>query len=274
MSLIYKSLQQLKKEEESKKLRPRLQSPQAVSSGLRIIIVRASLILLVLGVLAWGATSWIRSELQEIMLNNAQQTTRLVRNQQKAEPEAAQSQASRAGADMTNDLPEITPVVEPPTLLQPKPKLAVPQHKKVVVQPQPQESAPQPQTSPLEQRFTQQARKNQHLLKVSNQMKTTKAGDDTNKHLQTIAQELGPRATFSLKWQAYTALKNKNYTKAETLYKQVVATSPADRESRLNLILALLGQNKKAQARVLYEAYVQDFPTDQMGRRLQATFHK
>jgi hypothetical protein len=276
MSLIYKSLQQLKKEEEKKKIRPRLQSPQAVSSGMRTIIVRASVILLVAGILAWGATSWIRSELRHIMLVNAQQTSELVRGEQNTPEPVEQPEPvleSEPVRDMTNELPDITTVA----VAQPAPRVVVPK----VIPDSPRridapEKAPQAEQteklSALQTHFATQARKNQHLLKVSNDLKRAKATPEGTQHLQAFNRELGAENIFSTKWQGYTALKNKEYAKAESLYKRVLQTHEDDRESQINLILALLGQKKDKEARARYNRYIQDFPTDQSVRQLAQVF--
>lgn len=267
MSLIYKSLQQLKKEDERKKIKPKLQSPQAVSSGLRTILVRAVAIVIVAGALTWGASAWIRSELKEIMLANARQTTEMVRIETRAP--APESTPETTPEIMINELPDIQEVALTPPRTVTQARVT---SKKILPASGPQKPQPVKKKSALQNHFANQAKKNQRLLQVSNNLKTAIAKPEGQKYLKTLNKELGPKNIFNTKWQGYQALKNKDYPKAESLYKKVLQSHSGDRESRINLILALLGQNKKSEARTYFNGYVEEYPTDQNALRLRKAF--
>ncbi|WP_457571677.1 tetratricopeptide repeat protein [Desulfovulcanus sp.] len=264
MSLIYKSLQQLRKEEETKKRRRKIQAPEAVAPGMRKVIQKFLLYVSSIVLFIFITMFWLRSEIRQIIALTAQQvktsgTVQTISESDKPKKE----QKAKPVVMVSNVLPEVKQVVHN-TLPQLKKKKKT---KKV-------EELKKP-TIALEKHFTRQANKNQALLEVQSKLITeVSAGrvEKVKKELTVITKKLGEKSFYRLKWEGYLALKEKNYAEAEALYRKALAKNPMDKEARINLTLALLGQKKRTEAEKIYKQLKSEFPMDEVVAKLGTAF--
>ena len=264
MSLIYKSLQQLRKEEETKKRRRRkVQAPEAVAPGMRKIIQKFLLYVSSIALFIFVTVFWLRSEIRQIIDLTAQQV-RTGGVQTVSEPDKSKKEQKEEPLVMvSNDLPEVKQVVHntlPRIKKKKKTKKAEPLKKPTIA---------------LEKHFTRQANKYQALLEVQSILITeVSAGrvDKVKKELTAITKNLGEKSFYRLKWEGYLALKEKNYAEAEALYRKALAKNPLDKEARINLALALLGQKKRSEAEKIYKQLKSEFPMDEVVAKLGTAF--
>jgi tetratricopeptide (TPR) repeat protein len=264
MSLIYKSLQQLRKEEETKKRRRKVQAPEAVAPGMRKVLQKFLLYVSSIALFIFVTMFWLRSEIRQIVALTAQQV-RTGSVQTVSEPDKTKKEQKQEPAVMvSNELPKVKQVVHN----------TLPQIKKKKKKNKKAEALKKP-TFALEKHFTRQANKNQSLLEVQSKLMTeVSAGRvaKVKKDLKIVTKKLGQKSFYRLKWEGYLALKEKKYAEAEALYRKALAKNPLDKEARINLTLALLGQKKRSEAEKIYKQLKSGFPMDEVVAKLGTAF--
>ncbi len=287
MSVIYKSLKQVRKEDRERKKRPRPVSPEAVAPSYQRILKRFAGYVVLIGIFLWVTMFWLQAEVRRIVAVTAEQveaTTTIRRAQDDPVQQAVAEQA--VVVSEVRPIERMAPVAE----RRPAP---LPQTRTVVSSPgtapgtvsgsagQAVRTAPSPARTParipaplprqtveldgpsqeLERYFSAQALRNNEILTLERSI--------VQQHLPTavVAQEmeqrLGPQSMYSLRRGGYEALTEGNYPLAEDFYRQALSRNPRDKDTRMNLVLALIGQDKRQEARQVYDRLVGEYPMDE-----------
>jgi len=263
MSLIYKSLRQLKKEEETKRRRRKVKAPEAVAPGMKKIVLKFLLYISSVILFVFITMFWLRSEIRQIVALTAKE----IRGGkvEAVSAEKPKKQTVETKKVLANKLPEIKKVEA--RELPPLQKKKVRKSRKIAELKGP--------TLALERHFSRVAKTNQVVLELQSRLVTNVSSgkiDEVKKEIQIISRKLGKKSFYTLKWQGYLALKENNYNKAEALYRQALAINPLDKEARINLALALLGQGKKKEAEKIYKQLRSEYPEDEVVARLGKAF--
>lgn len=263
MSVIYRSLQQLKKEEAGKIPRS---TPQAVAPRTSKLFIRAGVFLLVLVVLVGSGVFFIQQEVQKIPIPVAPDMPR-------AQSQTMQGRQQAVDKIMEGDVAaeEAAPVQQAQLAPQVRPEPMVRQHLyrdlEAVADRKVDLTKP---TKALETHFAQKARKNENVLALERKLvQASKTGDlsESKDLLSSMAVEIGKKESASkYKWEGYLALKEKRYADAENFYRRAVSIRPTDYASNLNLVYALLGQGKRDDAVSIYRQLIDRYP---MNERVQ-----
>lgn len=267
MSVIYRSLQQLKKEEAERTSRP---TPQAVAPKMSNLVARALLFLLVFGLLVGGGVYFIRQEVQKIPLP--------------PEPDMPKTAVST----MTGREKAVEQILEGKVEAEEAPKAQLPnqqiqQQAPIVKQRlfrEPKAAKPKldlkKPTKALETHFAKKARKNENVIALERKLVQASKGGDIGRSkelLNTMTTKIGKRESAAkYKWEGYLALKEKRYADAENFFRRAVSMRPSDYVSNINLVYALLGQGKREEAIRIYRALLERYPMNErvvkLGRAL------
>ncbi|NJB67859.1 tetratricopeptide (TPR) repeat protein [Desulfobaculum xiamenense] len=267
MSVIYRSLQQLKKEEAARETR---QTPQAVAPRMSKLVLRALAYTAVLVLLVGSGLFFIKQEVQQIEIPPPPDL-----------PTAPTAKLQERGAAVEKILEgDISAELARPTR-QMDSGIQEPIIKQRLYRPPQEETAKEAvdltkPTKALETHFAKRARSNEEVLSLQRKLiQSSETGDlSTSKDLlDKMTTEIGRKESATkYKWEGYLALKEKRYADAENYYRRAVGIRPGDFVSNLNLAYALLGQDKRDEAIGIYRALVERYPMNekvlQLGRIL------
>ncbi|MFK4766140.1 tetratricopeptide repeat protein [Desulfobaculum sp. SPO524] len=265
MSVIYRSLQQLKKEEAARETR---QTPQAVAPRMSKLIIRAVIYIGILVLLVGSGVFFIKREVEQIELPLPPDVPR-------AQNASVQERAPGDGAesDLTADLAlprrQEAPVNQEPIVKQRLYRPTVEERQQDVV------DLTKP-TKALEVHFAKRARTNEEVLSLQRKLVQTSETGDLSKSkelLDRMTTQIGRKESATkYKWEGYLALKEKRYADAENFYRRALSLRPSDFVSNLNLAYALLGEDKRGEALSIYRRLVDRYPMNekvlQLGRIL------
>jgi hypothetical protein len=205
MSMIYKSLKQVRKEELERKRRPRPISPEAVAPGYQQVLKRFAGYIILVAVFIWVTMFWLQAEVRRIVALTAAQVEEAaveVRRaaQEQPAPEAMVPEQTVVVSEV-RPLERMTPSVE----RRPAPPLPVAVPARI---PAPISQEPVELASPnleLERHFSAQALRNNELLTIERQAAQFQGQPELA--AQEIKQRLGPQSMYALRLSAYRALK-------------------------------------------------------------------
>jgi type IV secretory pathway VirB10-like protein len=193
MSVIYRSLQQLKREEAERNSR---QAPQAVAPRMSKLFLRGLLFLLVFVVLAGSGLYFVQREVKDLALPD----------------DPAQNAASQRQAVVektVEEAPAPAPVVEQPAVAQLTPAQAPIVQQRLYREPEPEKPAAIDLSKPsraLEQHFAQRAKKNESVLALERTLvQASRKGDagQSRDILDSMSREIGKQdSATAYKWGA------------------------------------------------------------------------
>lgn len=132
-------------------------------------------------------------------------------------------------------------------------------------------SPPGQQASSLEQHFSKQAERNRRIQSISNGLQEALRRSDAamlRSHLANLREILPPESPLVLKWEGVLALHTQAPDKAVQYFQRVLEKTPKDHVARVNLAVALIRVGKKHQARSLVDDLYQQRPDAPLVRRL------
>lgn len=251
MSVIYRSLQQLKKDEAERGSR---QTPQAVAPRMSKLVLRGLLFLLVFIVLAGSGLYFVRHQVNQLTIPEAPAPAA------PAQPAAQQIQEKAEEPDTgPAQTAQLAPPVDTAPIVQ----------QRLFREPNREQAKPLDLSKPskaLETHFAQRAKKNEKVLALERTLiQSTNRGDlgQSKEILDNMSRELGRKESATkYKWEGYLALKEKRYADAENFFRRAVALRASDYVSNINLVYALLGQGKRDEALVIYRNLIARYPTN------------
>ncbi|WP_461210027.1 tetratricopeptide repeat protein [Desulfocurvus sp. DL9XJH121] len=261
MSLIYRSLQQLKKEEAERGSRT---TPQAVAPRTSKLLVRAGVIVLAFVVLVAAGVYFVQQEVQQIPLPKVPDTVMGSRaTPSKAVDQVAEGQAEAAAPAEEAQPAQLVTVREAPIVRQRLFREVQPQERKIDL------SKP---TKALETHFASKARKNENVLALERKLvQASKTGNlsQSKELLDSMSVQIGKKESAAkYKWEGYLALKEKRYQDAENFFRRAVGIRPTDYVSNINLVYALLGQGKRDEAVAIYRKLIDRYPMNERVQKL------
>lgn len=252
MSLIYKSLRQLQEKQAEKTAEAKVTRAQVVSRDFKPLILRGAVFALVLGVVL-GAMLWalqLRVE-ERFPIYERPELQEMVTEEARSQPQAA---AEETTSPQAVTLPQ-SPVAKEP----PKSRAASP------------EDMAKP-TQALQAHFASQAVRNESVIGLERDLTQAMRLDDISRAqvlVGRLKERLGPNSLLVLKWQGVMFLKTDRPDQAEKCFLLVLAKTPQDVESRVNLIQAMWAQDHQDQAGRELKALANDAPLDPRVQRLQ-----
>jgi|GEM_PF-2446289 len=259
MSVIYRSLQQLKEKESQRASRT---TPQAVAPRMSKLVVRAGIFLVIFFVLVFSGVYFVRQEVQQITIPPAADT--MTRDRA--------STLSGRGEAIDKIMEGDIVAAESPATAQMPPQDEQPIIRRRMSRP---EAIRKPRktvdltkpTKALETHFAKQARKNEAVLSLERKLLQSSSADDLSQSkniLGSMSVEIGKRETsIQHKWNGYLALKEKRYADAEDFYRKAIALKPTDYVSNINLVYALMGQDKMTEAVFTYRRLLDRWPMNE-----------
>jgi tetratricopeptide (TPR) repeat protein len=287
MSIIYKSLKQVQNKKLERRCRARPASPQAIAPSYQRVLKRFAGQIVLVVVFIGVTIFWLQAEVQRITALTAKQVETSaealgpeilgpeIRWAVQAQPrpeglgseasEQQQAQHQTVVVSAVRPMEQMTPSVE----LGPAPglPLLLAADPAKTLAPPPKELA-SPKLE-LERHFSAQALRNHELLTLQ---RAAQFQGQPELVAQEIKQRLGPQSMFTLRLSGYEALKEGDFARAEDFLRQALARNPRDKTTRMNLVLALLGQDKYLEAKQVYERLVQEYPMDEQVARLGQGF--
>lgn len=261
MSMIYKSLKQVRKEERERKRRPRPVSPEAVAPSYQRVLKRFAGYIVLVAVFLWVTMFWLQAEVRRIVAVTAEQVeaTTVVRRAAQEQPvqEAVVEQA--VVVSEVRPIERMTPIVERRPAPPPPPPVQGPARVSAPAPREPVELVTP--TMELERHFSAQALRNNELLTLQRQAALEQQAPIES--ARAVEQRLGPQSMYGLRLGGYEALKDGDFARAEEYFRQALARNPRDKSTRMNLVLALIGQDKRQEARQMYDRLAGDYPLDE-----------
>ncbi len=132
-------------------------------------------------------------------------------------------------------------------------------------------SPPGQQANSLEQHFSKQAERNRRIQEISNGLREALRRSDAGmlrSHLANLREVLPAESPLVLKWEGVLALHTKAPNKAVEYFQRVLEKTPKDHVARVNLAVALIRVGKEHQARSLVDDLYQQRPDAPLVRRL------
>lgn len=270
MSVIYKSLKQVRKEEQERKRRPRPISPEAVAPSYQRVLKRFAGYIILAVVFLWVTMFWLQSEVRRIVAVTAEQVeaTTVVRRAAQEQPAQEAQGAIVEQAVVVSEVRPIqrmTPIVERRPAPPPPPAPATGPAR--IPAPAPRE--PVELVSPnleLERHFSAQALRNNELLSL--EQSAALRNQPPAELAMEMQHRLGAQSMYGLRLGGYEALKAGEFALAEDYFRQSLERNPRDKATRMNLVLALLGQEKRQEARHIHDRLAGDFPMDEQVAKL------
>lgn len=261
MSVIYRSLQQLKKEEAERTSRP---TPQAVAPRMSNLVVRALLFLLVFGLLVGSGVFFIRQEVQKIPLpeepDMPKTAVSTMGGRQQAVEQIMEGNVAEAETGLVQQLPNQQ--VQQPQAPIVKQKL----YREPTIAKKAALDMRKP-TKALETHFAKKARKNEDVIALERKLVQASKGGDLGRSkelLNNMTTQIGKKESASkYKWEGYLALKEKRYADAENFFRRAVSIRPSDYVSNINLVYSLLGQGKREEAVRIYRVLLERYPMNE-----------
>ena len=258
MSVIYRSLQQLKEKESQRASRT---TPQAVAPRMSKLVVRAGIFLVIFFVLVFSGVYFVRQEVQQITIPPAADTMARDRastlsGRGEAIEKIMEGDIAAAESPATAQMPPQERPIIRKRLSRPE---ALKKPRKPVDLTKP--------TKALETHFAKQARKNEAVLSLERRLLQSSSSDDLSQSknlLGSMSVEIGKRETsIQHKWNGYLALKEKRYADAEDFYRKAISLKPTDYVSNINLVYALMGQDKMTEAVLTYRRLLDRWPMNE-----------
>ncbi len=261
MSMIYKSLKQVRKEERERKRRPRPVSPEAVAPSYRRVLKRFAGYIILVVVFLWVTMFWLQSEVRRIVAVTAEQVeaTTVVRRAAQEQPAQEAIVEQAVVVSEVRPIERMTPIVERRPAPPPPPVVQGPARTPA---PAPRETAEL--ASPnleLERHFSAQALRNNELLTLQRQASLEQKAP--MEAAREVEQRLGPQSMYGLRLSGYEALKEGDFALAEDSFREALSRNPRDKSTRMNLVLALIGQDKLQEARQVYDRLAGEYPLDE-----------
>ena len=257
MSVIYRSLQQLKEKEQERAATAT--HPQAVAPRFGKLLGRFVLYVLVVVLLVGSGIYFISQKVAEVdipeapvnLKGNANKGAATVVEAKEPEPQLPVQLAPQVIAEPIVKQRLIRKVNATPT--GPKVDLSKP-------------------SKALEDHFAKQARKNETVISLERKLiQASKSGDLTQSReiLTSMTGKLGTQESATkYKWDGYLALKEKRYADAENFYRRSLSVKPGDFVSQINLVYSLMGQQKTQEAVVIYRRLIDRYPMDEKVKKL------
>lgn len=265
MSLIYRSLQQLKKEE-AERGGPTRTTPQAVAPRASKLLVRAGVIVLAFVVIVGAGVYFVQQEVQQLPLPQEPDTA--MRAGAAAKPRVdqvaeGQAEPEAKAAEESAQPAQLVTVRETPIVRQKLFREVKPEARKIDL------TKP---TKALESHFAKKARKNENVLALERKLvQASKTGDLTQSKelLDSMSVQIGKKESAAkFKWEGYLALKEKRYQDAENFFRRAVSIRPTDYVSNINLVYSLLGQGKRTEAVAIYRKLIERYPMNERVQKL------
>jgi tetratricopeptide (TPR) repeat protein len=179
-------------------------------------------------------------------------------------------------SEPTSPVPPTSPIpTTPETAPPPAPAIA----KQAPAADHPPEPAPAPTSrkskgqDPLESHFSKLAKRNQDIMYLENSLAIAMRTGDTagaRDYLDSLMDTAGENSPAVLKWEGFLALKENRPAEAEDWFRRALGRAPNDVESKYNLIVALMLQNKQGEAQAGYREMAGQHPSDPRIQRLGA----
>ena len=256
--------------------------PGQGGSKLRRILLYGVLLLMVLGVSTAGGLYFF----SDLLTEEVQVQPRPARRTVTARPAPVPRPAAPAVAATENETTEeesATPPPAPPALeatpvipSQSAPPAAA---RQTPAADHPPEPAPAPASrtgqgkDPLESHFSRLAKRNQEIMYLENSLATAMRTGDTagaRDYLDSLMDTAGENSPAVLKWEGFLALKENRPAEAEDWFRKALGRAPNDVESKYNLIVALMLQNKQSEAQAGFREMAGQHPSDPRIQRLGA----
>jgi tetratricopeptide (TPR) repeat protein len=254
MSVIYRSLQQLKREEAERNSR---QAPQAVAPRMSKLFLRGLLFLLVFVVLAGSGLYFVQREVTQLAL--PEDPVQSAAGERQAVVEKTVEEAATPAEEKPTEVAQLAPAVTQAPIVQ----------QRLYREPEPEKPKAIDLSKPsraLEQHFAQRAKQNESVLALERTLvQATRRGDggQSREILDSMSREIGKQeSATAYKWEGYLALREKRYAEAEGFFRRAVAIRASDYVSNINLVYALLGQGKRDEAVVIYRKLIDRYPTN------------
>ncbi len=104
----------------------------------------------------------------------------------------------------------------------------------------------------LDERFSKRAKRNRRVLTLSRSLQQAYKNDDQEAFASCLTKLRGllpETSPFAAKWEGIQALRQGNAQAASRLFRQVLEQNPEDESARANLALALMHMGERAKAR-------------------------
>lgn len=128
----------------------------------------------------------------------------------------------------------------------------------------------------LQTHFVSQVRRNQDIRTMERRITQTLALGHLGEAREMLDQYIGlvgEDSLAALKWRGYMALLDEQYAESEDFYRKALTRNPRDTESRYNLVVALLKQDKRGDAEVYFRALADKEPGSARVRNLERFLH-
>ena len=255
MSVIYRSLQQLKEKEQERAATAT--HPQAVAPRMGKLLGRFALYVLAILVIVGSGVYFISQQVAEVDI-----------------PDAALNLKARGAGNAVVAVEEAEPKPEPVAPAQLAPQLITePIVKQRLIRKVGGDDDAAKKldltkpTKALEDHFAKQARKNETVISLERKLiQASKSGDLTESReiLTSMTSKLGTQdSATKYKWDGYLALKEKRFADAENFYRRALSVKPGDFTSQINLAYSLLGQSKTDESLSIYRQLVDRYPMNE-----------
>ncbi len=254
MSVIYRSLQQLKEKEQERAATAT--HPQAVAPRMGKLLGRFALYVIVVVLLVGSGVYFISQKVSEVDIPEAPANLKTT---------GAGAQAQAVQVTEPAEEPVQPAQLAPQIITEPIVKQRL--IRKIDALPSgPKVDLTKP-TRALEDHFAKQARKNETVINLERKLvQASKSGDlsESREILTSMTGKLGTQESATkYKWDGYLALKEKRYADAENFYRRSLSVKPGDFISQINLVYSLLGQQKNQEAILIYRRLIDRYPMDE-----------
>lgn len=180
----------------------------------------------------------------------------------------AQAAASTADAAFQPQEQAPAPVQPLTASAAPRPSVQVPQPPVPDAIKARHEALPEVLTEPvpaLETHFAEQARRNMKIMQLERSLRGALAAGDLGSariQLGELKGVLGEDSLTFAKWSGYLAMEERDFAEAERQFRRCIAMAPQQVDISYNLVLSLIKQDKKDEARTVLERARQRHPND------------
>ncbi|PTN31933.1 hypothetical protein C6366_17285 [Desulfonatronum sp. SC1] len=299
--MIYKSLKQAGNQGQERKSKARFFNPAGADLNQRRVIKRFALYALIVVIFLWGAVYLLQTEMQRIagMINERVVVDTVFHEDRYTDPYQQSWGETTYDDDEEHDsrhldedvrqqpevvisevrpVPRIIPMTGPrsgpprTTSSPPLPEVRAAPTAPVSTPPvqEPNSLGQATLDQELQSHFLAQTHRNNELLALERQ--TVHLEQSTLELADAMEQRLGPQSMHALRLRGYDALKAGDFDRAETIFRESLARNPRDKTTRMNLVLALMGQDKQREARQIHDDLARAFPLDEDVTRLRSIF--
>ena len=243
MSIIYRSLQQLKRQQAQQKTPPIPRSTGIMPSPWQVLW-RIIFSIVGIGAIIYAGFFWTSGQIQKELPAGNYNSVKEYDNTSKKKQKPA-----TASIKQTNEKKEFfTHTFQIEARKKPPPKKP--------------ETIQKP-TRALEKYFTVQAQKNQKISALNIEIMNAFRNNDEKGFQNGIARLkklLGKNSFLVKKWLGVRALKQGKYRQAEQYFRTAILKNPSDLALRINLVYALLGSGDITTASKETEKLLREFP--------------